>query len=102
MKAFLAVLLVAGSLNAAVMPASQARAGMSKGLTPIYDRIQNQIQFATSNGLHYVAVDMDGTTFKEQNRIMKELQGLGYTVTLTADHHVFGWNALNGGLLIKW
>lgn len=53
-------------------------------------------------GYHYASVDMNDTTWKEEKAIMKELQAAGYDVDFGNDHRVYGWNSLNGALVIRW
>lgn len=95
------MLLAVSVSNAAVIPGA-GQVITSSGLTPITARVADRIQYAAANGFHYVNVDMDGLNFKQEKALMKELQGLGYTVDFCNDRHVFGWNSLNGGLLIRW
>lgn len=87
--------------NAAVIPGA-GQVVTSAGLTPIRTRVADRIAYASTNGYHYVSVDMDGINFKQEKELMKELQGQGYRVDFCNDRHVFGWNSLNGGLLIRW
>lgn len=96
------MLLLSSVANAAFVPATLTKQTQAAQLMDVRARTAAEIQARAAAGFHFVSVDMDGATWKTERAIMKELQALGYTVSFENDHHVYGLNALNGGLLIKW
>lgn len=96
------LVLAIGTANAAFVPASETKQNQATQLMDIRERVAQQIASRTAAGYHFVAVDMDGASWKVENQIMKELQDAGYDVSYTRDHKVYGWNSLNGALLVRW
>lgn len=102
MKSLIAVVLLSSVCNAAFIPAAVTKQNQATQLMDIRESTARQIAARAAAGYHFVSVDMDGANWKTENVIMKELQDLGYAVKLTTDDHVYGWNSVNGALLIKW
>lgn len=103
MKKLIGLLVLVSSVgNAAFVPASVTKQNQASQLMDIRESTAKQIELRASAGYHFVCVDMDGADWKTENIIMKELQALGYNVKITEDSHVYGWNNVNGALLIKW
>lgn len=104
MKNILAGLLVLAvtTANAAFIPASVTKQNQATQLMDVRLRVEKQIALRTEEGYHYVSVDMDGTSFKTMKIIMGELDAAGYAVDFDNGRQVFGWNDLNGAILIKW
>lgn len=105
MKNLMAGLLVLAATTAnagGFVPATVTKGNMAPQLIDIRTSVADQIAARTAAGYHYASVDMDGATWKEEKAIMKELQGLGYEVDFGNDHRVYGWNSLNGALVVRW
>lgn len=98
----LLVLAVSTANAATFIPASDTHAAMSSQLIDFRTRTAQEISARAAAGYHYASVDMDGATWKEEKALMKELQALGYDVDFGNGHNVYGWNALNGALVIRW
>lgn len=99
MKNLLSSLLVA----AVFLPAAVTHQNMSPVRnTDVRTRTAQTIAERSAAGYHYAAVDMDGASWKEEKQIKKELEAAGYDVDFGNDHHVYGWNAINGALIIRW
>lgn len=96
------LVLTATVSNAAFIPASDTLKNMAPQKLDARTRAAQEIAARAAAGYHYASVDMDGATWKEEKQIMKELQAAGYDVSLGNDHHVYGWNNLNGALVIRW
>lgn len=102
MNKLIGLLLLSSVCNAAFVPAITTKQNQATKLMDVRERTAAEIQARAAAGFHFASVDMDGASWKEEKLIMKELQAQGYKVSFENDHHVYGWNALNGGLLIKW
>lgn len=102
LMAGLLVLAVSTANAGGFVPASATNGSMAPQRIDIRTAVANQIAARAAAGYHYASVDMDGATWKEEKAIMKELQALGYDVDFGNDHHVYGWNSLNGALVIRW
>ena len=96
------VVLVVGTANAYFVPASVTKQNQAPQLMDIRESVSQQIAARSAMGYHFASVDMDGANWKVENEIMKELQAAGYEVDYGNDHHVYGWNSLNGALVIRW
>lgn len=102
-KMLVAVLLAGVSVShAAFVPAHVTKSNQSPVLTDVRERTASQIAARSAAGYHYASVDMDGATWRVENQIKRELEALGYFVDYDNSHNTFGWNSLNGALLIKW
>ncbi len=88
--------------NAVFVPASETRQSQAPQIIDIRTSVTQQIAARTLAGYHFVSIDMDGATWKVENEIMKELRTAGYSVEYGNDHHVYGWNSLNGALVVRW
>lgn len=102
MKKLIGLLLLSSVCNAAFVPAAVTKQNQAPKLIDVRLRVEKIIAARTEQGYHYASIDMDGANWKTENQIMKELQALGYVVDYDNDHHTFGWNSLNGALLIRW
>lgn len=102
MKKLMGLLLLSSVCNAAFIPAAVTKQNQAAQLIDIRESTALQIAARAAAGYHFVSVDMDGANWKTENAIMKELKEMGYAVKLTTDDHVYGWNNVNGALLIKW
>lgn len=100
----ISLMVLAASVSNAIdfLPASVTKAAQAPQLMDIRTRTAQEIAARTAAGYHYASVDMDGASFKTEKALMKELQALGYDVDFGNDHHVYGWNSLNGALVIRW
>lgn len=96
------VILSVSTANAGLFPATVARDSMPAQLIDVRERTALEIKARAAAGYNYASVDMDGATWKTENIIMQELIALGYEVDYGNDHHVYGWNKLNGALVIRW
>lgn len=96
------VLLLSSVCHAAFVPATVTKQNQAPKMIDIRESVARQIEARTVAGYHFVSVDMDGASWNTENVIAKELQSLGYTVEITTDDHVYGWNKVNGALLINW
>lgn len=103
MKKLIGCLLLLSSVcNAAFVPATVTKQNQATKLMDVRLRVEKIIAARAEQGYHYASVDMDGASFKTEKVIMNELRALGYVVDFDNDHHTFGWNDLNGALLVKW
>jgi hypothetical protein len=105
MKNLLAVVVVvslSGMVQASFVPASVTKQNQASSIIDIRENVARQIKARAEAGYHYASVDMDGASWKTMKEIMTELESLGYTVHYGNDHHVYGWNNLNGALVIRW
>lgn len=103
MKKLIGCLLLLSSVsNAAFVPAAVTKQNQAPKLIDVRLRVEKIIAARTEAGYHYASVDMDDASFKTEKAIMKELQALGYEVDFDNDHHTYGWNSLNGGIVIRW
>lgn len=104
MKKLLAMLLLAGTTaQAAFVPVAVTHQNMAPVRNvDVRTRTAQAIADRAAQGYHYATVDMDDTTWKEEKAIMKELQAAGYEVDFGNSHHTYGWNAINGALIIRW
>jgi hypothetical protein len=107
MKNLLAGLLVmaVSTANAGgFLPASETLKAMAptRNDVDVRERTAQTIATRAAQGYHYASVDMDGASWKEENKIKKELEAMGYDVDFGNDHHVYGWNNINGALVIRW
>lgn len=96
------VVLLSSVCNASFVPATVTKQNQAPMLMDIRESTEKQIALRAATGYHFVSVDMDGASWKTEQLIMNELQGLGYKVEITTDDHVYGWNKVNGALLINW
>jgi hypothetical protein len=96
------LVLVATVGNATFIPASDTLKGMAPQRLDARTRTAQEIAARAAAGYHYASVDMDDVSFKEEKQIALDLQSLGYAVEFGNDHHVYGWNNLNGALVIRW
>lgn len=96
------LLLATGTAGAAFVPASVTKENQAPQVIDIRLSAERQIAARAAAGYHFASVDMDGATWKIENEILKELQALGYKVKLGDDKHVYGWNSLNGALVVTW
>lgn len=97
------LVLTASTVNAAgFLPATVTKANQAPQLIDVRTRTAQEIAARSAAGYYYASVDMDGASWAEEKAIMKDLQALGYDVDFGNDHHVYGWNKLNGALVIRW
>lgn len=104
LMAGLVVLAVSTANAGGFVPAADTFKTMpvTRNAADIRTRTAQAIAERAAAGYHYASVDMDDTSWKEEKAIMKELQAAGYDVDFGNDHHVYGWNKLNGALVIRW
>lgn len=103
MKKLIGCLILLSSVcHAEFVPASVTKQSQTAQLIDVRARTAIQIKARAEAGYSYASIDMDGASWKTEKAIMKELQALGYNVDFDNGHQTFGWNSLNGALVVKW